>query len=70
MPKYSIDNLVRKMDSDNDGKVTLDDIKKFSEKNFIYLPDEVHAASVLGGSTQKRRFTLVWLCQMRRGGGS
>lgn len=42
MPKYSIDNLVRKMDSDNDGKVTLDDIKKFSEKNFIYLPDETY----------------------------
>lgn len=30
------------MDSDNDGKITLNDIKKFSEKNFIYLKDEIY----------------------------
>jgi Ca2+-binding EF-hand superfamily protein len=42
IPRKSIEVLIAKMDSDNDGKINVEDIRQFSHKNFIHFPDDTY----------------------------
>lgn len=41
IPLKAVNELVKKMDFDNDGKISLEDIKEFTQKHYIDYTDEV-----------------------------
>ena len=46
IPKLSLQRLILAMDTDNDLKITADDIRLFSHKHFVYLNEEVYEGMV------------------------